>query len=136
MIETLRRMAGNALAIAQIRLELLGIELQEEKQRIAALLAFSLAAGLLLACALLALGLALTILLWDSHRWLGIGLALGIYIAGGLWALANAVNLARAPSTLFTASVAELRRDRAALRGDADDSPPPGADAPTPSAHR
>ncbi len=135
MIETLRRMAGNALAIAQIRLELLGIELQEEKQRIAALLAFSLAAGLLLACAVIALGLALTILLWDSHRWLGIGLALLIYIAGGLWALANAVNLARAPSTLFTASVAELKRDRAALRGDDGSPSASGADASAPSAH-
>jgi uncharacterized membrane protein YqjE len=136
MLDALRRMAGNALAIAQIRLELLGIEVQEEKQRIAALLAYSIAAALLLAFAVLAAGVALTILLWDSHRWLGISLALLLYTVGGLWALANAAHLARAPSTLFTASIAELKRDRAALQGAGSAPSEPAGEADPAAPHR
>ena len=57
----------------------------------------------------------LTVLLWDSHRLLALGVFAALFIAAAAGAALFARRLARLGSRLFVASLAELRRDEAAL---------------------
>jgi uncharacterized membrane protein YqjE len=115
-LATLRARLDTLLEAAQTRLELLAVELQEEKLRIARLLLMTVLAALLLAGALLFAVLWLTVALWDSHRLLVLGVGTLLLSAGGIAAASAAARSLAAGSALFASSIDELRRDRAALR--------------------
>lgn len=113
----LRRLGASLLALARIRLELLAIEVQEEAQRIAELVFWSVVAGLLASFALVFVTLFITVLLWDSQRLLALGLAAGVFVSLaclGVWRLRQLLN---AGSSLFDSSIGELRDDGQALAG-------------------
>lgn len=111
----LRERLDLLLQSAQTRLELLGLELQEEKLRLARLLLGTVLAGVLLGFAVVFALIWLTVALWDSHRQLGLGLATFITFGLGLGAAGVAARAWSAGSRLFAASLAELERDRIAL---------------------
>ncbi|AGI25147.1 hypothetical protein H681_16395 [Pseudomonas sp. ATCC 13867] len=112
---SLRRLGAAFLGLLHGHVELLGIELQEQKARTLQIL---LLAGLALVFALLLLiGLSTLVLLvfWDSYRLqAAIGLCL-FYIAGSAlsaWRLYQLLSDERSP---FSATLDELARDRERL---------------------
>ncbi len=111
-----RGLAATLVETVRIRLELLGTELEEEKLRLVRLLAFGAAAFFLLGAGTVFLAIFLTVLWWEDHRLLAIGLMTGLFLLGGFVALRVALDAARAKSQLFSASLAELTRDRDELR--------------------
>lgn len=111
----LRSVAAGALGILQTRLELLATELQEEKLRLGMLLGYAAAAFFFLGFGAVLLALFLTVLLWDSHRLLALGVSTSLFLVIGALAAAAAARLARQGSRLFAASLAELARDREAM---------------------
>ena len=111
----LRSSIAGALGLLQTRLELLATEFQEEKLRLGSLLGYAAAAFFFLGVGAVMLALFLTVLLWDSHRLLALGVFSALFLGAGIATLLVAVNFARAGSTLFKASLAELARDREAL---------------------
>lgn len=114
--ETLSRLGASLLALGRIRLELFALDLQEEKERLAALLFWSVLSALLGGLALVFVALAVTVALWDSHRLAALVSCSLVFVVGlllGLWRLHR---LASAPSP-FAASVAELRADEQGLHG-------------------
>lgn len=117
LAEHLRRAAERALALARVRLELLGVELQAELLRLFAALSALLLALLLGAAALLMLCFAL--LLWAPPSWqapLGLAMATLFLLGAGLsWRWARQ-RLAQGQP--FAASLSELARDAASLRED------------------
>ena len=115
LFSSLRGLLANSVALLQTRLELLSTELQEEKARVLGLLAYGAVALILLAAGTVFLAVFLTVLLWDSHRLLALGVATALFLGVGALSLAAAVRLARTKSRLFAASLAELAQDRAAL---------------------
>lgn len=112
---SLRSLVGNGLGLLQTRLELLSIEAQEERVRLLSLLSYGALAFVLLSFGLMFLAALVTVLLWDSHRLLALGIFTAIFLTGGLIALVAMLRQARTPSRLFAASIAELAQDRAAL---------------------
>jgi uncharacterized membrane protein YqjE len=118
LFSSLRSLAGTGVALLHTRLELLSVEVQEEKLRLFSLLAYGAAAFVLLAFGLLFLAAFITVLLWDSHRLLALGAFAAIFLAGGGAAFIAMRAVARTPSKLFAASLAELAEDYAALRSD------------------
>jgi uncharacterized membrane protein YqjE len=116
-----RRLAASLIALGRIRLELLAIEVQEEKDRVASLLLWAVLTALLAGFGAVFVALFVTVVFWDTHRLAGLGIAAALFV--GLAAL-GALRLRRlvaSGSTLFQASIAELRRDSDALRP----APPP-----------
>nr|WP_255719501.1 phage holin family protein [Pelomonas sp. P8] len=108
-------MGASLLTLGRIRLELLAIEAQEEKERIAQLLLWAVLAALLAGFAvLMALVLAI-VALWDSHPLLALGGACVVLVVAAALALRQLKSLVAQPSTLFQASIAELRDDADAL---------------------
>ena len=114
----LRGFIAGALSILQTRLELLATELQEEKLRLGTLLGYAAAAFFFLGFGAVMLALFFTVLLWDSHRLLALGVFTALFLAIGLIAALAAWRLARQSSRLFAASIAELAQDREMIRPD------------------
>jgi uncharacterized membrane protein YqjE len=109
---------GTGVTLLHNRLELLGVELAEERVRLVSMLAYGGAAFLCLSAGLVLLAVFLTVLLWDSNRLLALGVFSAVFIGAGIASLLLAVSLARSGSKLFSASLAELRKDREALAPD------------------
>lgn len=114
---------GTGVTLLHNRLELLGVELAEERVRLVSLLAYGGAAFLCLAAGLIFLAIFLTVLLWDSNRLLALGVFSALFIGAGIASLMLATSLARSGSKLFSASLAELRRDSEALATGKDKEP-------------
>ncbi|MDO8787184.1 MAG: phage holin family protein [Sulfuritalea sp.] len=106
---------GTGVTLLHNRLELLGVELAEERLRLVSLLAYGGAAFLCIAAGLIFLAIFLTVLLWESNRLLALGVFSALFLGAGVASLMLAMSLARPGSKLFSASLAELRRDRDAL---------------------
>lgn len=114
---SLRRLLATLLELAQVRLELLLTELEEEKLRLFD--ALLLAAG-----ALVALGIGVVLLVGfvillfpESQRVAVVGVLALLLFAGSAWALVAARRRLRTPGGLFEATRRELARDRADLAG-------------------
>jgi uncharacterized membrane protein YqjE len=118
LFASLRGLAATGLALLQNRLELLAVELQEEKTRTVSLATYSVAAVILLGAGAVFLAVFVTVLLWESNRLLALGVFSTIFIGSGLVCLLAARRLASAPSGLFVGSLAELAKDRAAAEGE------------------
>jgi uncharacterized membrane protein YqjE len=118
LFASLRGLAATGLALLQNRLELLAVEIQEEKARTVGLIAYSIGAVLLLGAGAIFLAAFVTVLLWDSNRLLALGVFAALFLGGGSICLLVARRLATTPSSLFVGSLAELAKDRAAAEPD------------------
>lgn len=114
----LRSFAAGTLGILQTRLELLATEFQEEKLRLGMLMGYAAAAFFFLGFGMVLLALFLTVLLWDSHRLLALGIFTALFLAIGIIAALAAAHTGRQGSRLFAASIAELAQDREMIRSD------------------
>ena len=115
LFASLKGLFGTSLALAQNRLQLLGVELAEERLRLLSLATYGAIALVCLSAGLVFLAVFLTVLLWDSNRLLALGIFSALFLGAGIATLLVALSHARAGSALFKASLAELAKDRAAL---------------------
>lgn len=116
LLASLRDLIGTGIELLQVRIELLATEVQEEKARLIAVLAYGAAAVLLLGFGILFLAVFMTVLLWDSHRLLALGIFTAVFLLSGGAALFVARSNAQAGSRLFSASLEEFSRDKESLR--------------------
>lgn len=116
LADSLHGIVDAGLQTVQTRLELLAVELQEEKLRLTGLALNTVLAGLLLGFGLVFLVIFVTVLFWDEHRLLALGISTAVCLGGGLLAASNAARAFRSGTKLFSASLAEFARDRAALK--------------------
>ena len=114
---SVRRLGASFLALGRIRLELLAIEVQEEKERAVAMLFWAVLSALVGGFGLVFGALLLTVAFWDSHRLLALGLSSGLFIALAAYGLSRIGQLSSKGGTLFSASLAELAADERVLRG-------------------
>lgn len=109
---SLSQIASSVLSIAKTRLEIFGIELAEEKERVLATLLLSLVALMVGMLALVSVTALIVILFWDSYRWQPLAILSAIYVliaAFCLLRVKNAVNDAPPP---FETTRAEFENDR------------------------
>lgn len=113
---SLRRLSGELAELAQLRLELFATELQQEKLRALEALAWLGVALLAFGVGLVLLSAFVVLLVGAPYRLAVLGVIVLLYLglAALAWRQARARLRDGAP---FEASVAELRRDRAALGG-------------------
>ena len=115
LFASLKGLFGTSLALVQNRLQLLGVELAEERLRLLSLVTYGAVAFICLSAGLVFLAVFLTVLFWESHRLLALGIFSALFLGAGIATLLMAMSLAKAGSTLFKGSLAELARDREAL---------------------
>jgi uncharacterized membrane protein YqjE len=112
-LASLRQLLATLLETVQVRLELLGTELEQEKRRVFSALVLAAMALVGLTLGLVMLSIVVLLIFWDSYRvWAACALAL-LFGGGGAYLLVRAKQRLSAPSGLFAHSLAELQRDRA-----------------------
>lgn len=119
LLTTLRLLLGTSLGLLQTRAALLVVELEEERDRLLALLLYGAATFFFLSFGLVMLAIFMTALFWESHRLLVIGSFTTLFLTCGGFALASLRRLSRREAPLFSASLNELAEDRAALHNGA-----------------
>lgn len=121
LFASLSRLLATLLQMAQVRLQLLGTEVELEKRRLfdgllwAGIAIVVLALGLVLLCGFVVL------LFWDGYRLAAVGaMALLFLLGGGLMLNHARTRLQNRSSSkgMFDASLAELKRDQTDLQGD------------------
>jgi uncharacterized membrane protein YqjE len=112
----LRRIIGSVFTILQTRLELVGIELAEEKDRLLAVLFLGLAAMMLACMALIALTALIAIAFWDTYRWQALAGITAVYAIAAIACALKARNDLRNAPMVFDATIAEFEKDREIFR--------------------
>jgi uncharacterized membrane protein YqjE len=110
LLESLRRLAATGLEIVAVRIELLGTELELEKDRLFGALVLAAVGLVLVALALVLLIAFVLMLVQDRYRVAAVGVLLLAFAGGGAWLLQAARRRMRGGSA-FVASLGELRRD-------------------------
>ena len=112
---SLQRLLSTALEIAQVRLALIGTEVEFEKRRVfdgllwgsVALMIFGV--GLVLMCGFVIL------LFWDGYRLAAVGSMALLFLGAGVMLMREAKRKLHHPGGIFEASISEMDRDRAEL---------------------
>lgn len=115
MLNSLRSIGPSLIGLLRTRLELLGIELAEEKERAARMAMLGALALLFAGLALLMVNVLVLAWFWDSHRYLAI---IGLVVAYGGMALLCVLRLQSAVANrppMFEATLSELKADVEAL---------------------
>jgi uncharacterized membrane protein YqjE len=114
LVPSLARLARSLLSHLRMRLQLLGLEIEQEKERILFAALAMLLACLFFGITLMLAALAVIVHFWDTPDrlaavvWMTLGAA-ALSVALGIFALQSF----KRPSTLFQASLAELLDDEA-----------------------
>lgn len=120
LFASIRRLLATALELAQVRIDLLGTELELEKRRIfdgllwGAMAVVVLSVGLLLVCSFVML------LFWDSYRLAAAGVLAGLFLGSGALLVMGARLRLRSLAGMFRLSLIELERDISDLKPTSD----------------
>ncbi len=118
LFHSLRTLLATALGTVQLRLALIGTELEAEKLRLFDAL-WRVGLGLLMLGVAAVMAAAFVLLLfWDSYRLAALGVMVLLFVAGGVALLAWArAGLQASEGGPFALTLGELQRDLEGLRG-------------------
>lgn len=118
LFDSITNLAKNIVAVAETRLALFALDVQETGLNLLSLLVMS---GIILTCFGLALILATLLVVaifWDSHRLLALGGATAFYAVTGLGLWFTVLAKFRNMPKFFAATRGEFAKDREWLGGD------------------
>ena len=116
LFASLSSLLATLLEVAQVRLELLGTEVELEKRRLfdgilwGALALLALGVSFVLLCGLIIL------LMWDGYRLTAVGMMTLLFLILGLLLMRKAKQQLRTPAGMFKVSISELERDQSSLK--------------------
>ncbi len=115
LLGSIKRLLATLTGVVATRLELLANEWQEEQLRLMQMLIFALFAVFCFCMGMLLLALFLVVLFWDEHRLAVLAaLTVAFFVSGGVLLMLMQSKW-RQGSKLFSASLAELDKDRKSL---------------------
>lgn len=116
LFASLRQIAATAIEMVQVRLELLGTELEFEKQRLFNGFMFAAVAMVFLGVGLLLSSGLIILFFWDSYRIAAIA-SLSVFFLGlGIFLSMQSKKRLKSPLGIFNASATELQTDRAIVQ--------------------
>lgn len=110
-----RRMLAILVSMVRTRLNLLAVEIMQEKSRLWLMLVLTALALIFASMALLALSLLVVAAFWDENRLLAIGCLSVFYVVATIVTLVVLRQKAKVGSSLFAGTLSELSKDSAAL---------------------
>lgn len=116
LLRSLSQVLATLVTLAQTRLELLTVELQEEVQRAASLAMVGFVALLAAVLGLLFGGLTVVFIFWDTHRVLAASLVTLVFFAVAGAAVGMLMAKLRAQRRPLDATLSELKKDAESLR--------------------
>src|SRR5512136_2120209 len=118
LFNTVKALVAALLAIAQTRLELFSVELEEEWVRVSSILTWSLIALFCAGIGIVFATLFLVFALWGTHPLLALSVPAALFLLFAVLAWRTVSAKVRAKPRLFSASLAELAKDRERLKSD------------------
>ena len=118
LLGNLRGFADGLIGSAHDRLELLAVELHEEKQRVIQIFIWITAIGFLAMLALVFGSLAIVVLLWETARTAVVCSLAGAYTAAFVGAVVGFRRYLKHQPKPFAATLSELREDRECIRAE------------------
>jgi uncharacterized membrane protein YqjE len=115
LMESLKRLVSTLASIVSTRLELLANELQEERLHLTRMVVYALIALFCFGMSILLLTGFIVVLFWDDHRVAALGGLGAVFLVLAILMTILLRNKAHARPRLFSASLAELAKDRAQL---------------------
>ena len=115
LLGSLRGFADGLLGSAHDRIELLSVELQEEKCRLLQMLVWIGAIVLLTLLALMFVSFALVVLLWETARLAAVCSLAGLYVAGLIATIIAFRRYLRRQPKPFAGTMREFSEDRACI---------------------
>lgn len=112
----LRRLIGSVFSLLQTRLELIGIELAEEKERLLGVLFSGLAAMMFATMALITLTVFIAVAFWETYRWQALAVLTILYAAAALACVLKARAGVRHAPLIFEGTLTEFEKDRDIFR--------------------
>lgn len=110
-----RRMLAILVSMVRTRLNLMAVELIQEKSRIWMVLVLTALALVFGSMALLTLSLLAVVALWEENRLLAIGCLFLFYVVATIVTLVALQQKAKVGSSLFATTLSELAKDSTAL---------------------
>jgi uncharacterized membrane protein YqjE len=117
----LARLAESVVGLFRTRAELAGLELVEERERLVLRLALLVGGIVVLAFAALFVGGFIIAWFWDSHRLLAIAFVALVHALAGGFMIAKSKAIGRDAPAPFSATLAEVEKDRVRLQRAAQD---------------
>ena len=114
--DRVRGLLADVIELAQVRFELFTVEAREELARLASMAVMGALAVVFASFGLIFLAIFLTVLLWDSHRLLALGVFTALFLGGGGVLALLVWRKAKEGFRMFGASRDEMRRDQERLR--------------------
>jgi uncharacterized membrane protein YqjE len=118
LLGSLRGLADGLIGSAHDRLELLAVELQEEKHRLIQIFLWISAIVFLALLALMFVSFSLVILFWDTARVAVVCVLAGLYTAACVGAIIGFQRFLKRQPKPFAATLGELREDRECIRAE------------------
>ena len=112
ILQSLRNLAATLVALLQNRLELLVTDLEEERIRLLQLLFWAAGALFFFALGVLMITMLIVLLLWDSHRIVGVAVLAAVFLAIGVGLAIGVRNRMHVRPRLFSSSLDELAKDK------------------------
>lgn len=116
LLAALRRISATLVEIVQVRLALIGNELEQEKLRLLESAMGALLALMLLGAGVVCLSLLIVMLAGETYRLWALAALTLIYLGAGVWLWRRSCARLKQTGGPFAASLAELARDRDSLQ--------------------
>lgn len=113
-----RVVLATLIEIVRTRLQILGLDLEEHGHRLLQSLVLALIAASLFIVGMVCAGVLVTMWLWQSHRLLAVAFVFVLLFGGAALSAGLCLWRLRARPRPFAASLEELRKDVASLRGE------------------
>ncbi len=111
-----RRLLATVIEIGQVRLELVGTEVEFEKRRVLDALIWAAVGLLLMGVGIVLLCGFVILLFWEGYRLAAVGVMTLLCLGGAALLIWQARERLRSPNGMFGATLAELKQDLAGLR--------------------
>ena len=115
LLGSVKNLAATLLAMGQTRLELLSNDLEEERAWLTTMLVWTLIALFSATLAVILATLLIVVVFWDSYRLLALSIMMSIFVLGAVFAWRVVCNMSKSKPRIFSASLAELSKDREQL---------------------
>lgn len=115
LLESLSAFATTLVDVAHTRLELLSLDLEEDRAHLFALVVQYLVAAFCLVVGMVIAIILIVFALWENHRLFALSLVAGFFLLMGFSIGCYAMYKSKTKPRLFSASLSELVKDQQAL---------------------
>jgi len=116
LFDSLRTLSVSLVGIVHTRLELLSVDMAEEREHFTSMLILGLVALFCFGVGIVLLSILIVAAFWESHRLLALGGLAGLFLVTGAGVGWFALHKVRTKPRLFEASLTELVKDRQQLK--------------------